>query len=92
MSFSLIAGQAGYANLDPRFMLYGLDYPDATGRRVTFEDIGQWMNEARRQSSVGVIMRVRNVEEIQELALLPVDGKRYKNRDVEIIIFPQTRP
>ncbi len=71
---------------------YGLDYPDAVGRRVTSNDIAQWMDQARKQGSVGVVMRVRNVGEIQEAALLPLDGKRYKNGDVEIIIFPQTRP
>ncbi|BBP77684.1 undecaprenyl phosphate-alpha-4-amino-4-deoxy-L-arabinose arabinosyl transferase [Pseudomonas sp. Ost2] len=71
---------------------YGLDYPDAAGRLVTFDSVGQWMSEARKQGPVGVVMRVRSVVEMQEIALLPVDGKRYKDGDLEIIIFPQTRP
>ncbi|NWA08579.1 lipid IV(A) 4-amino-4-deoxy-L-arabinosyltransferase [Pseudomonas gingeri] len=71
---------------------YGLNYPDAAGRLVTFDSVGQWMSEARKQGPVGVVMRVRSVVEMQEIALLPVDGKRYKDGDLEIIIFPQTRP
>ncbi|KPA99698.1 lipid IV(A) 4-amino-4-deoxy-L-arabinosyltransferase [Pseudomonas asplenii] len=71
---------------------YGLDYPDAQGRQVTLESVGQWMSEARRQGSVGVVMRVRDTAQMEELGLLPPDGKRYHKGDSEIIIFPQTRP
>ncbi|QXI30826.1 lipid IV(A) 4-amino-4-deoxy-L-arabinosyltransferase [Pseudomonas vanderleydeniana] len=71
---------------------YGLDYPDAQGRQVTLENIGQWMSEARKQGSVGVVMRVKGTAEMEEIGLLPPDGKRYRKGDSEILIFPQTQP
>ncbi|WP_017903891.1 lipid IV(A) 4-amino-4-deoxy-L-arabinosyltransferase [Pseudomonas asplenii] len=71
---------------------YGLDYPDAQGRQVTLENIGQWMSQARRQGSVGVVMRVKGTAEMEEIGLLPPDGKRYRKGDSEILIFPQTQP
>jgi len=71
---------------------YGLGYPDAQGRQVTLETIGQWMSEARKQGSVGVVMRVKGTAEMEEIGLLPPDGKRYNKGDREIIIFPQTQP
>ncbi len=50
------------------------------------------MSEARKQGSVGVVMRVKGTAEMEEIGLLPPDGKRYNKGDREIIIFPQTQP
>jgi len=71
---------------------YGLAYPDAAQRKVDMTQVQQWMNEARRQGSVGVVMRVKGDEEIAEVNLLPPDGKRYEQGNIVILIFPQVAP
>jgi len=71
---------------------YGLDDPAMAARKVTKDNVGQWMTEARKKGSVGVVMRVNSVQEVQEVALLPVDGKRYQRGNLAILIFPQTQP
>ncbi|MDN3219593.1 lipid IV(A) 4-amino-4-deoxy-L-arabinosyltransferase [Pseudomonas nunensis] len=71
---------------------YGLEDPAMDSRKVTKGSVGQWMTEARKKGSVGVVMRVNSVQEVEEVALLPVDGKRYERGNLEILIFPQTQP
>ncbi|MFJ7796137.1 lipid IV(A) 4-amino-4-deoxy-L-arabinosyltransferase [Pseudomonas sp. NPDC096950] len=71
---------------------YGLEDPAMDSRKVTKDRVGQWMIEARKKGSVGVVMRVNSVQEVEEVALLPVDGKRYERGNLEILIFPQTPP
>jgi 4-amino-4-deoxy-L-arabinose transferase len=50
------------------------------------------MTEARKKGAVGVVMRVNSVQEVQEVELLPIDGKRYQRGNLEILIFPQSQP
>ncbi|WP_433765572.1 lipid IV(A) 4-amino-4-deoxy-L-arabinosyltransferase [Pseudomonas putida] len=71
---------------------YGLGDPAMAPRIVTLENVGQWMTEARKKGSVGVVMRVNSVDEIQEVEALPIDGKRYQRGNLQVLIFPQTRP
>ncbi|EJM68944.1 lipid IV(A) 4-amino-4-deoxy-L-arabinosyltransferase [Pseudomonas sp. GM55] len=71
---------------------YGLSDPAAASRKVTSEDIGRWMTEARKKGSVGVVMRVNSVDEIQEVEALPTDGKRYQRGNLQVLIFPQIQP
>ena len=71
---------------------YGLSDPAAATRKVTLQDVGRWMTEARKKGSVGVVMRVNRVDEIQEVEALPIDGKRYQRGNLQILIFPQIQP
>jgi len=71
---------------------YGLDYPDAAERQVNAANVEQWMTEARKQGSVGVVLRVKSVDEMREVEQLPLDGKRYQKGNTIIMIFPQTQP
>lgn len=71
---------------------YGLSYPDASGRTVGLEDVQQWMTQARREGSVGVVMRVKSDDEVHEVELLPKDGKRYEEGNIVILIFAQSPP
>ena len=71
---------------------YGLGDPAMAPRIVTLENVGQWMTEARKKGSVGVVMRVNSVDEVQEVEALPIDGKRYQRGNLQVLIFPQTRP
>ncbi|MBK5512182.1 MULTISPECIES: lipid IV(A) 4-amino-4-deoxy-L-arabinosyltransferase [unclassified Pseudomonas] len=68
---------------------YGLDFPDTGNRRITTDQVQQWMQEARKTGSVGVVMRVKGDDELQELELLPKDGKRYEQGNLVILIIPQ---
>jgi 4-amino-4-deoxy-L-arabinose transferase len=69
---------------------YGLAYPDAAHRKVDLDNVQQWMTQARKQGSVGVVMRVNNAEEAHEVELLPLDGKRYERGNAVILIFPKS--
>lgn len=69
---------------------YGMAYPDAAHRKVDLDNVQQWMTQARKQGSVGVVMRVNNAEEAHEVELLPLDGKRYERGNAVILIFPQS--
>ncbi|WP_268796439.1 lipid IV(A) 4-amino-4-deoxy-L-arabinosyltransferase [Pseudomonas huanghezhanensis] len=66
---------------------YGLGYPDVQGREVSMIDINTWMNQARREGQVGVIMRGNSDEELRELDLLPKDGERYEEGNLVILIY-----
>jgi 4-amino-4-deoxy-L-arabinose transferase len=68
---------------------YGLAYPDSQHRKVDLDELDQWMSNARRQGPVGVVMRVNSTGEVHELELLPIDGKRYRQGELTILIFPQ---
>ncbi|MGE7955870.1 lipid IV(A) 4-amino-4-deoxy-L-arabinosyltransferase [Pseudomonas sp. NPDC089530] len=71
---------------------YGIAYPDSAARSIDLTQVRQWMTDARKQGSVGVVMRVNNAEEMHELELLPVDGKRYERGNLTILIFPRSQP
>ena len=68
---------------------YGSSFPEAQARKVDLAGIGQWMSEARKLGSVGVVMRVNSVAEEQEVLLLPSDGLRYREGNLQILIFPR---
>ncbi|SDX89039.1 lipid IV(A) 4-amino-4-deoxy-L-arabinosyltransferase [Pseudomonas salomonii] len=68
---------------------YGIAYPDTAYRKVGTADVQQWMSEARKKGSVGVVMRVKGDDEVAEVNLLPQDGKRYEQGNIVILIFPQ---
>ncbi|MFJ2280355.1 lipid IV(A) 4-amino-4-deoxy-L-arabinosyltransferase [Pseudomonas sp. NPDC087803] len=71
---------------------YGLDDPAMASRKVSLEGVGQWMTEARKKGSVGVVMRVNSTSDAQQLELLPIDGKHYRRGQIEILIFSQSQP
>ncbi|CDF96193.1 MULTISPECIES: lipid IV(A) 4-amino-4-deoxy-L-arabinosyltransferase [unclassified Pseudomonas] len=68
---------------------YGLAYPDGLRQRVDPPQVEQWMRDARRSGPVGVVMRVKGEEELQEIERLPKDGKRYERGNLVILIFPR---
>ncbi|WP_160106940.1 lipid IV(A) 4-amino-4-deoxy-L-arabinosyltransferase [Pseudomonas izuensis] len=71
---------------------YGLEYPDSLKHRVDADQVQQWMQDARRQGSVGVVMRVKGDDELHELDQLPKEGKRYEQGNMVILIIPQAAP
>ena len=71
---------------------YGLSYADSKARAVQLDQVQAWMADARRQGSVGVVMRVKGDDEVHEVELLPKDGKRYDQGSLVIFIFDQTPP
>ena len=68
---------------------YGTSFPEAQARKIDLAGIGQWMSAARKEGSVGVVMRVNSALEEQEVLLLPTDGQRYQRGNLLILIFPQ---
>ncbi|WP_085696085.1 lipid IV(A) 4-amino-4-deoxy-L-arabinosyltransferase [Pseudomonas sp. B26(2017)] len=68
---------------------YGLAYPDGIQQRVDPDQVQQWMREARKTGSVGVVMRVKGQDELDELDRLPKDGVRYEQGNLVIMMLPQ---
>jgi 4-amino-4-deoxy-L-arabinose transferase len=68
---------------------YGLAYPDGIQQRVYPDQVQQWMREARRSGSVGVVMRVKGQDELDEIDRLPKDGVRYEQGNLVIMILPR---
>nr|WP_315445457.1 lipid IV(A) 4-amino-4-deoxy-L-arabinosyltransferase [uncultured Pseudomonas sp.] len=71
---------------------YGLDDPAMASRKVGLDDVGQWMTEARKKGTVGVVMRVNSVQEVQEIERLPIDGQHFQRGNLHIYLFSKTRP
>ncbi|NHW99356.1 lipid IV(A) 4-amino-4-deoxy-L-arabinosyltransferase [Pseudomonas koreensis] len=68
---------------------YGLSYPQGATRRITKDTVQQWVRDARRSGSVGVLMRVKGQGELEELDLLPKDGTRYESGNLVIMVLPE---
>ncbi|WP_350615699.1 lipid IV(A) 4-amino-4-deoxy-L-arabinosyltransferase [Pseudomonas sp. HY7a-MNA-CIBAN-0227] len=68
---------------------YGLQYPDASHRKVDLDSVQAWMSDARQRGSVGVLMRVKSTSEMREAGQLPPGGKRYRKGNLVITIYPQ---
>ncbi|MEO6678948.1 MAG: lipid IV(A) 4-amino-4-deoxy-L-arabinosyltransferase [Pseudomonas sp.] len=68
---------------------YGLDFPESRNRRIDLDKVQQWMRDARKQGSVGVVMRVKGDDELHEVDLLPKEGKRYEQGNLVILIIPK---
>jgi 4-amino-4-deoxy-L-arabinose transferase len=71
---------------------YGLQYPDVQGRWVNTYGVLPWLAQARRQGSVGVVMRVKGEDEQEELALLPPSSRRVEAGSIVILFYDQTAP
>ncbi|MEB0039913.1 MULTISPECIES: lipid IV(A) 4-amino-4-deoxy-L-arabinosyltransferase [unclassified Pseudomonas] len=71
---------------------YGLAYPDVTDRTVKTANVQQWLAQARREGSVGVVMRVKSDDERRELEQLPTDATRYDRGSEVILLYTQTEP
>lgn len=69
---------------------YGLNYPQSKPREVDWHQVQAWMTQARREGSVGVLMRGDGKDEQYELSLLPTDGKQYQQGNLLIFIFDRT--
>ncbi|RAU48136.1 MULTISPECIES: lipid IV(A) 4-amino-4-deoxy-L-arabinosyltransferase [unclassified Pseudomonas] len=66
---------------------YGLSYPQATPREVDWTQVQAWMRQARREGSVGVVMRGDGPDQQHALSLLPTDGQQYREGNLLILIF-----
>ncbi|RXU65642.1 lipid IV(A) 4-amino-4-deoxy-L-arabinosyltransferase [Pseudomonas protegens] len=71
---------------------YGLDYEDSAARKVDLNQVQPWIEQARKQGSIGVVMRVKSSDEAHEVELLPKDAKRYEQGNIVIFIIPQSQP
>ncbi|PCR94659.1 lipid IV(A) 4-amino-4-deoxy-L-arabinosyltransferase [Pseudomonas sp. FW215-R2] len=68
---------------------YGLSYPEGAEQRITTDEVQQWVRDARRTGSVGVVMRVKGDDELHEVDLLPKDGTRYEQGNLVIMVLPK---
>ncbi|WP_448679320.1 lipid IV(A) 4-amino-4-deoxy-L-arabinosyltransferase [Pseudomonas nicosulfuronedens] len=71
---------------------YGLAYPEGQGRSVALEDIHAWIDRARAEGSIGVVMRVNSASDEAELAMLPTDAISYRQNHLVVLLIPQAAP
>lgn len=71
---------------------YGLRQPEGQGRSVGIPDIRAWIDRARAEGSIGVVMRVNSGNDEEELALLPSDAISYRQNHLVILLIPQATP
>jgi 4-amino-4-deoxy-L-arabinose transferase len=69
---------------------YGLAYPDVKDRTVDKGDVQHWLVQARREGSVGVVMRVKSEDDAHELEQLPKDATRFDQGSITILMYAQT--
>lgn len=69
---------------------YGLGFVPIATRQVDWHQIRGWMAQARREGSVGVVMRGDGKDEPYEMSLLPSDGKQYQQGNLLILLFDRT--
>ncbi|CDF86047.1 Undecaprenyl phosphate-alpha-4-amino-4-deoxy-L-arabinose arabinosyl transferase 2 [Pseudomonas knackmussii B13] len=93
---SALAWRTGRANIQllntVGELKYGLSQPDAKGRTLSLEEFPAWLAEARKQGSVGVIMRVNSAGDEAELALMPKDSISYRENHLVFLLIPQAAP
>ena len=58
--------------------------------KVGLDDVQAWLADARKQGSVGVLMRVRSTSEHIEEGQLPPGGNRYRKGDLVLTLYPQS--
>ncbi|NIF27106.1 lipid IV(A) 4-amino-4-deoxy-L-arabinosyltransferase [Pantoea sp. Tr-811] len=71
---------------------YGLSDPAMAARKVSLDDLGPWMAEARSKGSVGVVLRINSQDEVQEAQAMPKEGEHFRRGNLEIFIIPQRQP
>ena len=71
---------------------YGLAYPEGQGRSIAPKDIRAWIDRARAEGSIGVVMRVNDDADEKDLALLPSDAISYRQNHLVVLLIPQASP
>lgn len=93
---SALAWRTGRANVQllntVGELKYGLSQPDAKGCTISLEEFPAWLTEARKQGSVGAIMRVNSAGDEAELALMPKDAISYRENHLVFLLIPQAAP
>lgn len=93
---SALAWRTGRANIQllntVGELKYGLSFDDAKGRSLSLEEFPAWLAEARKQGSVGAIMRVNSKGDEAELALMPKDVVSYRENHLVFLLIPQAAP
>ena len=68
---------------------YGLQYAGSVHRKVELDQVQEWLSEARKRGSVGVLLRVNSTSEMREAGQLPPGGERHAKGYLQLIIYPQ---
>ncbi|MFR0692564.1 lipid IV(A) 4-amino-4-deoxy-L-arabinosyltransferase [Enterobacterales bacterium AE_CKDN230030158-1A_HGKHYDSX7] len=71
---------------------YGLGYPEGQGRSIAPGDIHAWIDRARAEGSIGVVMRVNSASDEAELAMLPRDAISYRQNHIVVLLIPRAAP
>lgn len=71
---------------------YGLGYPEGAGRSITLDDAKVWIDKARAEGSIGVLLRVNGASDEQDLALMPKDAVSYRQNHLVLLLIPMAAP
>lgn len=59
---------------------YGLDYADARSHFISDADFPQWLEQARKQGDVSLVLQLSRGESIEQQNLPPADKVQVMNR------------
>ena len=68
---------------------YGLQYPDTVQRKISLDQVQDWLKDARQKGSVGVLVRAGSSSEMRQVGQLPPGGTRYDKGYLQLIIYPK---
>lgn len=66
---------------------YGLSYPDARSRYISDEDFPQWLEQARKQGDVSLVLQLSRGEEVSQS--LPKPDSVYKMNRLALLLYKQ---
>ncbi|QRY81484.1 lipid IV(A) 4-amino-4-deoxy-L-arabinosyltransferase [Pseudomonas sp. PDNC002] len=68
---------------------YGLAWPEGAGRSLPLREVRTWIDRARAEGSIGVVLRVNSPSDEADLARMPQDAISFRQNHLVVLLIPQ---